>query len=443
MKVQGQVNIPAVKDAGDEAIEARNTAFTRLIDRAVRANLKIDERLDKIRQSAKAEIDGISADHQKILGSLANKIETEYQKFNSAESKLHLEWAQFEGKNLQITLPPVQLEVSDDLIRNSISKFGHGTQRNYLMALLMVSATYDFSSLQTVIVGCEEPELYQHPPQAKILASALHALASNQTQIILATHSPYFITAKSFESIRVIRRTLGQKSKAYQWSVDENCSLIAKAKGEDAIGAKAARALLNQFLQPHMNEMFFAPGIILVEGEEDRALIGKYFELSGRHDQLLATGASIVPVSGKGNFINALSIARGFEIPFFAVFDGDMNADGDAKDANIKLNKDILAILEFDSTGKDGTIVEDMMTENFCVWKNSIQGSFEDGEAWRTEKVAVANEFGWKLDRLKKNVMVLEAALERLHKEKPVSHLEQLCSKIIEHFKIKMVEASL
>ena len=178
------VYIPAVKDAGDEAIEARNTAFSRLVDRAVRAKLKIDERIESIRANAKNEIDAMASDHGEILQNLANKIALEYRKFNSSESKLHLEWGQFDSKNLQINLPPVRLQISDDLIRSSIGKFGHGIQRNYLMALLMVSASYDFTDLQTIIIACEEPELYQHPPQARILAIALYKLASSQAQVI-------------------------------------------------------------------------------------------------------------------------------------------------------------------------------------------------------------------------------------------------------------------
>lgn len=229
------------------------------------------------------------------------------------------------------------------------------------MALLMVSAAYDFTKLQRLIVGCEEPELYQHPPQARLLASALQSLANNQTQVVLATHSPYFITAKSFENIRVIRRTLGQRSKCYQWSVDENCALIAKAKGEAPLETKAARAALNQFLQPQMNELFFAPAIVLVEGDEDRALIAKQFELSGKQQELLANGINIVPISGKGNFINALSIARGFQIPFFAVFDGDMNQlEKEKREKNLKLNREIFAVLEHKPANEDGSLTEDL-----------------------------------------------------------------------------------
>jgi putative ATP-dependent endonuclease of OLD family len=78
------VYIPAVKDAGDEAIEARNTAFSRLIERAVRAKLKIDERIEAIRGSAEIEIEEIAKDHKEVLSGLANMIEAQYRKFNTS-----------------------------------------------------------------------------------------------------------------------------------------------------------------------------------------------------------------------------------------------------------------------------------------------------------------------------------------------------------------------
>lgn len=426
------VYIPAVKDAGDEAIEARNTAFSRLIDRAVRAKLKIDERLEKIRGDARAEIEGIAKEHQEILGNLANRMEVEYRKFNSSDSKLHLEWGAFDDKSLQLNLPAVRLLVSDDLIRNSISKFGHGTQRNYLMALLMVSASYDFTELQTIIIACEEPELYQHPPQARILAKALFLLASNQSQIIITTHSPFFVTAKSFENIRLVRRTPTERSRVHAWSVDENCALIAKAKKDKPIGEAAAIAAINQFLQPQMNEMFFAQHVIFVEGEEDRAIIDRYLQLTKRDPHLLAVGVQIVPVSGKGNLINAIALARSLEIPYFAVFDGDANLN---KSDNVEQNRTIFSVMGYAGVGSDGALAGHLFQSNFCVWKDSLQAAVcESFPSWDTERAAVCNEFGWTVDRLRKNAMVMEATLDRAFKVGTIANLETLCGAIVQRF---------
>ncbi|CEG06919.1 putative ATPase [Afipia felis] len=429
------VYIPAVKDASDEATEAHNTAFSRLIDRAVRAKLNVDERIAAIRANAKKDIDELSASHGEVLENLSNLIGIEYKKFNSAESTVHLEWGQFDDKNLQINLPPVRLEISDDLIKNPVAKFGHGTQRNYIMALLLVSATYDFTKLQKLILACEEPELYQHPPQAKLLANSLQSLTSNRTQVIISTHSPYFITAKLFENIRVIRRTLGERSKSYRWSIDENCSLIAKAKEEDPISTKASRAALNQFLQPQMNEMFFAAAIIFVEGDEDKALLGRYFQATGRHHELLNRGIEIVPTSGKGNLINAISIARGFEIPFYVVFDGDMNCNANELEKNVTLNKTLLSLIG--ESPADGNIQASVARKNFCVWKNSIQEEFEDLAAWQTARNEVAESFGWKVERLKKNAMFLEASLEHYLKKSKAPHLEEIAQTITSYFDTK------
>jgi predicted ATP-dependent endonuclease of OLD family len=308
------------------------------------------------------------------------------------------------------------------------------------MALLLVSASYDFGSLQTIIIACEEPELYQHPPQAKILANAFLTLVSNQAQLIITTHSPYFITARSFENIRLVRRSLGRHSKTYSWSVDENCSLIGDAKGEQAIGGLAARAMINQFLQPQTNEMFFSPCLILVEGDEDRSILSKYMLLRGLSSELLALGAHIVPMNGKGNLINALAIVRGFQIPFFAVFDGDMNLQRPEDiQRNTKLNKDIFSLLKFDGPERGGTFDGHVWGGNFCVWKDSLQAAFDDLKEWEEEKQKVCEDFGWTIDRLRKNPMVLEAALERIYKEQPIPHLEKLCSAIFANFGLRQV----
>lgn len=422
------VYIPAVKDAGDEAIEARNTAFSKLIERAVRAKLKVEERIEKIRDNAKAEMGVMAHDHKDILINLEKKIDQEYRKFNASDSKLHLEWGEFNEKSLDIKLPPIHLQVSDDLIKNTIGKFGHGTQRNYLMALLMVSASYDFTDLQTIIIGCEEPELYQHLPQARILANALHVLASRQAQVIITTHSPHFVTAKTFENIRLVRRTHSERSRAYAWSIDQNRKLIAGVKGEDPIGGDAARAIMNRFLQPQINEMFFTQFVVFVEGDEDRAILNRYLQLSDMYSNFLTMGGHIIPTDGKGNMINAISIAKGFEIPCFAVFDADMTS---AEDSSKKQNKDIMALVGYTGPGSDGSIQEHLFQEGFCIWKNNLQDAIAaDVDEWDTEKQTTCSEFEWTIDRLKKNAMVLEATLERVHKNKKVPVLETLCSAI-------------
>ncbi|WP_458144895.1 AAA family ATPase [Bradyrhizobium sp. UFLA05-109] len=57
----------------------------------------------------------------------------------------------------------------------------------------------------------EEPELYQHRPQAWHLASVLTRLGTTNSQIVATTHSPHFVSGDGFEKVRTIRNNLIEK----------------------------------------------------------------------------------------------------------------------------------------------------------------------------------------------------------------------------------------
>ena len=49
-------------------------------------------------------------------------------------------------------------------------------------------------SLPSTIVAIEEPEIYQHPVRARAFARTLVELSTQPAiQVVLATHSPYFV----------------------------------------------------------------------------------------------------------------------------------------------------------------------------------------------------------------------------------------------------------
>jgi predicted ATP-dependent endonuclease of OLD family len=83
---------------------------------------------------------------------------------------------------------------------------GHGLQRSYLLALLQELAGSEAVDAPTLILGCEEPELYQHPPQARHLADVFIELATGNNQILVTTHSPLFVSGDGFENTRLVRR---------------------------------------------------------------------------------------------------------------------------------------------------------------------------------------------------------------------------------------------
>jgi len=139
-----------------------------------------------------------------------------------------------------------------------------------------------------------------------------------------------------------------------------------------------------------------------------------------------------VPVNGKGNLINAIALARGLEIPYFAVFDGDMNLNNNE---NIDRNKTIFAVMGYTGPSSDGVLASHLVGNAFCVWKDSLQSAIlEKVPAWENDRSAVCADFGWTVDRLKKNAMVMEATLERAFKGGAIEPLELLCGEVTKKF---------
>ena len=100
--------------------------------------------------------------------------------------------------------PLAQVIAGEGAFEGDLLRFGHGLQRSFLLALLQELASLHDEAAPSLIIGIGEPELYQHPPQAKHLANVLERLSSNGTQVIVCTHSPYFAAGPGFSSIRLI-----------------------------------------------------------------------------------------------------------------------------------------------------------------------------------------------------------------------------------------------
>jgi putative ATP-dependent endonuclease of OLD family len=102
--------------------------------------------------------------------------------------------------------PLAAIIAGDGDFEGELARFGHGLQRSYLLALLHELAATDDTNAPRLILGCEEPELDQHPPQARHFASVLQKLSKNNAQIIVSTHSPLFVTGETFEDVRMVRK---------------------------------------------------------------------------------------------------------------------------------------------------------------------------------------------------------------------------------------------
>jgi putative ATP-dependent endonuclease of OLD family len=176
-----------------------------LLDRTVRSKLSFKEPLDKLRADAESKYREILREYQGTLESLSESLSAKLKDWAHPDASLKVKWHEECAKYVSVSEPLAQILAGEARFEGALSSFGHGLQRSFLLALLQELAGAGNSGGPALLLACEEPELYQHPPQARHLASVLENLSAVNSQVIVSTHSPFFISGRGFEDVRLVR----------------------------------------------------------------------------------------------------------------------------------------------------------------------------------------------------------------------------------------------
>ncbi len=427
-------HIPPVKDAATEQTETSSSALGRLLARTVRAKIDFSERVGKLREQTRSEYQEMLTGSQADLDEISSALSRRLIEWSHPGASLRLQWHEDPDRSVRIGEPLAQIIAGEERFRGEIWRFGHGLQRAYLFALLQELAGYDEVEGPRLILGCEEPELYQHPPQARHMYSVFQKLSTENSQILICTHSPYFVSGEKFEDIKMVRKE-GGRSTVTGVSFDELAKVISSAKGRKPIVASGCFAQINQALQSTLNEMFFAPKVIFVEGLEDNAYMTSYLHLMGVWDKFHEYGCHIVPTSGKSSMIQPVAISRCLKIPFYVIFD----ADGHKPDKNGSRKKhenDNISILELCGAEKQVPFpVDTCIINGVTMWQSEIsevvKGEIGEDE-WKKYSEVADREYGF-VGNLGKNSLYIGKILTLAWEDgKKSKSLEDLCNRIIE-----------
>jgi len=366
------VFVPAVKDASEESQEAKNTALGKLIARAVRSRSNFDEELVELKSETLKKYRELLDLNQTSLTEISTALQLRLGSWAHGNVRLDMQWISDPVKSVVLQTPVVGIRTGDGDFLGSITRMGHGLQRSYLLALLQELADSESENAPTLILGVEEPELYQHPPQARHMADVLYDLSKANNQVLVTTHSPLFVSGDGFEDTRVVRppaKDTGSEVKAITFNY--LCHRIRSVTEEASHHRNEGLiAKIHQALQPGIAEMFFAKVPVLVEGLEDVSYITSELYLEEKWNEFRRLGCHLIPVNGKHNIIQPLAIAAELNIPVFTVFDAD--GDTERLDRRAKHERDNRAIISLLGAEHDLFPLSDVIGNNHAIWSTNL-----------------------------------------------------------------------
>jgi putative ATP-dependent endonuclease of the OLD family len=428
------VYVPAVKDAATEQLEGRNTALGILLQRTIRAKIRFDEEIERLRSEFGDKYQAMIRGHEDVLSGVSESIERRLKEWAHPGVELKLEWSYERDKSVVVSDPSACVRLAEGGFMGSVVNMGHGLQRAFIVSLLQELAETGEEEQPTLILGIEEPELYQHPPQARHLSEVLERLADRNCQVLVTTHSPLFVSGKGFEDVRMVRR-LHDGGTRVSWATGSQISdMLATALGEARASPSSVMARVEQILQPSQNELFFCNVPVIVEGVEDIAVIATCLRLTDCWWRFRELGCHFVQAGGKNSMSRLAAITRCLKVPAFIVFDGDSDAKPEQTKANERDNARLLSLCGCgEATPMPG---EDFWASDLVMWKTQIQPAVvaDVGQvAWADAQETARSKHG--LGGVQqKNGLLIAATLEELWSGGHTSpRLERLCRTILKH----------
>lgn len=150
-------------------------------------------------------------------------------------------------------------------VEHAVDMLGDG-----IISLFRIAAQLSSNSTRDYVLVIDEPELSLHPTAQKSLHKVLSE-ESKDKQIILITHSPYFVNWEDISAGAEVIRLNKHKDKyctVSQLKPTSNYSRI--------IGNSIADWQKPEFLDTVSKEIMFANNILFVEGKEDVGLLKRW-----------------------------------------------------------------------------------------------------------------------------------------------------------------------
>lgn len=429
--------VPAVREAAAES--EKRGAIQILVDRLVTSALANREDIVQFRRKFEEEFRTVYAsENLSEINRVSRAVNNLLGRYAPGVA-LKLQWREAEPPSFG--LPAFHTRMGDERYDTPIALQGHGMQRALVLSLLQLMASQGQEVAATaeegeavafaeaapdLVIAIEEPELYLHPAQCRYLGRLLSQLAAEpgppRTQVIYATHSPYFVQMSDFERIRVVRRSSLEPDGIPCCTIGSIAFGAVKAEIERVAQIEPARITRESFvarcasvMDVVANEGFFASVAVVVEGYgEVGCLRAVERHLGLQWDE---RGIVIVPARSKNNIDRPVYVFRGLGIPCYFMFDGDNSRLGTKQEGDaVRANRLLMRLAGAEPQDFPDTQVHpDWAVLGDCL-ESELESSFESKVDWEKAADSVREELGFgSVSQALKNPDGMAAMVNRIY----------------------------
>lgn len=234
-----------------------------------------------------------------------------------------------------------------------------------------------------LMLAIEEPEAHLHPLAQQWLAQKLRLLAAEGVQVIVTTHSPYFVDIASPGTHVLVRKDEAGEATVVRQLPPRKLvpELVALGASEDLTLTETVGAVYEATATYDTLAGFFSRGCVVVEGPTEQLALPVLLARVGLN--LLELGVAIVPSSGLSQMAKWVRLFRAYDIPVYAVFDTDSHRSEGDREQSRQQGLEVLAAL---GAGSAVSALPDQLT----VW--STHACF-DGNYERAMREMVGAEY--------------------------------------------------
>lgn len=197
-----------------------------------------------------------------------------------------------------------------------------------------------------------------------------------RTQVIYATHSPYFIDLAHFDRIQIARKIPTDGYEVLQCQITSYTKALAierlaviSEKDPNHFNTESFIAHISPVMTSIVNEGFFADVVVVVEGLADVGILWAMQEVMDKAWDSL--GIAVVSAGGKNSLDRPVVIFEGFKIPTYFIFDGDSRHKGKNEEGNSAMKNKAYQALA--SAEEVVDFPDTQANKNWAVFNNDVE----------------------------------------------------------------------